>query len=149
MKNWYYAINGYYRTAHISIETAPWHIFAIKKVSEFICDIIPPMPLPNIRFRLRDEFSIECNNGQKWVTVKEWYGSLDHLFHAMIHIPIFFFCHNRIETKYIEIDYEKLKELFYEEDTEIYCNRLEVPPELRTFGTKVSKIKLLDRGYNI
>ena len=120
MRNWIYGINSYHRTAHISLETAPWIIFAIEKVSEFICDIIPPIPLPNIKFRLRDKFSIECNDDQEWTTVKEWYGDLSQLFHSVIHVPIFDFCHDRTETKHIEFDYDKLKEIFYKEDREFF-----------------------------
>ena len=119
MRNWHYSINGYYKTAHISLETAPWHIFAIGRISEFICDIIPPIPLPNIRFRLRDKFSIEGNE-YEWTTAREWWGDLNDLFHDMIHDPIFKFCCDRIDVKDIDIDYEKLKEMFYKEDKDFW-----------------------------
>jgi len=36
MRNWHYAINNYYKTANISLETAPWHIFAIEIIAEFM-----------------------------------------------------------------------------------------------------------------
>ena len=120
MRNWTYGINSYYRTAHISLETAPLIIFAIERVSEFMCDIIPPIPLPDIKFRLRDKFSIECNDGQEWTTIGEWYGDLNQLFHSVIHVPIFDFCHDRIKTKYIKIDYDNLKKIFYKEDREFF-----------------------------
>ena len=119
MRNWTYGINSYYRTAHISLETAPLIIFAIERVSEFMCDIIPPIPLPDIKFRLKDKDSIKFNQSE-WTTVREWYGDLSQLFHSVIHMPIFNFCWDRIESKYIEVDYDKLKEMFYEEDKEFF-----------------------------
>ena len=120
MKSWTYAINSYYKTAHISLQTAPWPIFAIERITEFICDIIPPLPLPDIKFRLRDKFSIECNDGQEWTTIREWYGDLSQLFHSMIHIPVFDFCRNKIKDKRIDFDYDKLKEMFYKENKEFW-----------------------------
>jgi len=119
MKNWTYGINNYYKTASISLETASWIIFAIENIAEFICDIIPPIPLPNIKFRLKDKDSIEFNQSE-WTTVKEWYGDLSQLFHGVIHIPIFNFYYDRIKIKHIEMDYDELKEMFYEEDKEFW-----------------------------
>ena len=119
MRNWHYAINNYYKTANISLETAPWHIFAIEIIAEFICDIMPPIPLPNIKFRLRDKHSIEFNQSE-WTTFREWYGDLKSLFCGVIHMPIFGFCWDRIETKHIEMNYDKVKEIFYKEDKEFF-----------------------------
>ena len=120
MKSWSYRINNYYKTTNISLETAPWHIFAIERIAEIICDVIPPIPLPNIKFRLKDEDSIEFNQSE-WTTVREWYGDLRSLFHSVIHIPIFNFCRDRIKIKHIEMDYDELKEMFYiKEDKEFF-----------------------------
>jgi len=119
MKSWNYGINNYYKTASISLETAPWHIFAIEKIAEFICDNVPPIPLPDIKFRLRDKDSIEFNKSE-WTTLNEWYGDLSQLFHSVIHVPIFDFCQDRIKAKNIKIDYEKLKEMFYEENKKFW-----------------------------
>jgi hypothetical protein len=113
MKCWSYGINYYYKTASISLETAPWPIFAIEWAMDIICDSIPPIPLPNIKIRPKD------NDGE-WTTTKEWYGDLSQLVHAVIHVPIFNFCWSRIDVEYIEIDYYKLRELFYKEDKEFW-----------------------------
>lgn len=114
MRNWTYGINNYHKTASIYLEIASWHIFVIRRVSEFMCDIFPAIQLPDIKFRLRDRDNIEANEGE-WTTFKEWHGDMQQLFHIYIHMPIFEFCDDRIETKYIEIDYDKCKELFYKE----------------------------------
>ena len=70
MRSWTYGINNYYKTASIFLETAPWYIFVIEKVAEFICNIIPSILLPNIKFRLKDKDSIEFNQSE-WATVSE------------------------------------------------------------------------------
>ena len=119
MKSWSYGINNYYKTASISLETAPWHIFAIETITEIICDVIPPIPLPNIKFRLKDEESI-WHNGSEWTTINEWYGDLCQLFHGVIHIPISDFCWDRIEIKRIEMDYDELKKMFYAENKKFF-----------------------------
>lgn len=119
MKSWSYGINNFHKTASISLETAPWHIFAIERIAEFICDNVPPIPLPNIKFRLKDKDSIKWNQSE-WTTVREWYGDLRSLFCSKIHIPILTFCLDRIETKRIEIDHDKLKEMFYKEDKKFF-----------------------------
>lgn len=124
MRNWEYGINNYYKTATVYLETAPWHIFAIRRLSEFLCDIFPPIPMPNIKIRLKDKDSIELNESE-YTTIKEWHGDFQQLFHIYIHMPIFNFCNDRIETKDIEIDYYKLKKLFYAEDKEFWDERYE------------------------
>jgi len=80
---------------------------------------MPPIPLPNIKFRLRDKHSIEFNQSE-WTTFREWYGDLNSLFCGVIHMPIFGFCWDRIETKHIEMDYDKLKEMFYTKDKDFW-----------------------------
>lgn len=119
MRRWGYGINNYHKTASIYLETAPWPIFAIEWLADFICDLIPLIPLPDIKFRLKDKHSIVFNGGE-WVTAKEWWGDTHHLFHDLIHNPIFSFCYKRTETKDISIDYEVARDFFYKEDKELF-----------------------------
>jgi len=119
MKRWSYAINNHYKTAILSRESAPWHIFLIERLAGFVCNVFPAIPLPKIKFRLKDKEEI-IDNGGKWTTLKEQYGSLDHVFHLYVHVPIYDFCWKRIETKDIKIDYYKLKGLVYDEDREFW-----------------------------
>ena len=118
MERWHYGVNNYYKTASICRETAIWPIFAIERGTEFVCDLIPPIPLPNIKIRLEKEEAIDF--GSEFLTIKEWYGDSRHLFHALIHIPIFNFCYRHIKTKMIDVNYEKLKELFYEDNKDFW-----------------------------
>ncbi|MEA3414828.1 MAG: hypothetical protein U9R02_01510 [Thermodesulfobacteriota bacterium] len=120
MKSWNYGINSLYKTASIDLRTGHWWLFALERVAEFCCDIAPPIPLPNAKKRLRDQEDIELNDGNSWTTWKEWYGDLSQLFHCFVHVPIFDFCQKRIKCKFIELDYDKVKEMFYQEDKKFW-----------------------------
>jgi len=63
MKSWSYGINSLYKTASIYLETAPWYIFAIRALSDFLCDSVPPITLPNFKLRLKNEDAMDCNEG--------------------------------------------------------------------------------------
>ena len=66
--------------------------------------------------RVRDQKDIELNGGNPWTTWKEWYGDLSQFFHCFVHIPIFNFCERIVQSRIVELDYDKIKEMFYEED---------------------------------
>ena len=116
MKTWSYGINSLYKTASIDLRTGPWWVFALERTAELCCDMIPSIPMPDAKKRLRDQVEIELNGGNPWTTWKEWYGDLSQLFHCFVHVPIFDFCQKRIKCKFIELDYDKAKEMFYQED---------------------------------
>ena len=120
MKTWSYGINSLYKTASIDLRTGSWWLFALERTAEFCCDIIPSIPLPNAKKRLREQGDIELNGGNPWTTWKEWYGDLSQLFHCFVHVPIFDFCQKRIKCKFIELDYDKVKEMFYQEDKKFW-----------------------------
>ena len=116
MKSWNYGINSLYKTASIDLRTGSWWIFYLGRTVEFCCDLVLPIPLPTVKKRLTDQEDIEQNAGNHWTTWKEWYGDFSQLFHCFVHMPVFNFCERMIQTKNVEIDYDKLKEMFYEED---------------------------------
>ena len=80
----------------------------------------PSIPLPDAKMRLRDQGDIELNSGHPWTTWKEWYGDLSQLFHCFVHMPVFDFCQRRIKSRIVELDYDKAKEMFYEEDKKFW-----------------------------
>jgi len=88
---------------------------------------MPSIPLPNVKIRLKNREDIEFNEDSEWTTWREWYGDLSQLFHCSVHMPIFDFCQSRIRCKFIEIDYDKSKEMFYEEDKEFWDGEREIP----------------------
>lgn len=120
MKSWSYGINSIYRKASIYLEEAPWWMFAIDRIAELLCDLIPPFPLPKIKMKLRDKEDIELNGGSEWTTLRDWYGDLSQVFHCFVHLPIFHFCQERIRYKSIKIDFNQAREMFYEGDKELW-----------------------------
>ena len=91
-----------------------------------MCDLIPPVPLQKIKKRLKDRADIDISGGGEWTTWQEWYGDLSQLFHCFVHVPIFDFCQKRTKSKLLEIDYQKAKEMFYEEDKEFWHREMEI-----------------------
>ena len=120
MKYWTYGINSLYRTASIELQTGPWWVFALSEITESICDLMPHIPLPKIKKRLRKIEDIEINGGENWTTWRAWYGDLSQTFHCFVHMSIFDFCQNKINRKIIDIDYKKAKDIFYKEDQEFW-----------------------------
>ena len=93
---------------------------------EWCCDLAPTIPLSNVKMRLRDPEDIEPNGGHQWTTWKEWYGDLSRLFHGFVHMPVFNFCQRRIRSRIVELDYDKAKEMFYEEDKKFWDKEQEL-----------------------
>ena len=120
MKSWSYGINSIYKRASIYLEEAPWWIFAVDRFAEFLCDLVPPIPLPKIKVRLKDRQDIEFNGENEWTTLRDWYGDLNQVFHCFVHLPVFDFCQKRTNCKPMEIDYNKARETFYKEDKEFW-----------------------------
>lgn len=120
MKTWDYGINSIYKKASIYLEEASWWVFVADRMVEFLCDLVPPVPLPKIKMRLKDREDIEFNEGNERTTLRNWYGDLRQAFHCFVHMPVFNFCQKRIRCKSIEIDYDRAKEMFYEKDKEFW-----------------------------
>lgn len=116
MKSWSCGINSIYKKASIYLEEAPCWVFLVDRIVEFFCDLMPLIFLPKIKMRLKDKEDIEFNGGSEWTTLRDWYGDLRQVFHCFVHMPVFDFCQKRIRRKSIEIDYNRAKEIFYEED---------------------------------
>ena len=126
MKTWSYGINSLYKKASIDLQEASWWIFSLERVTEMLCDLIPPISLPMIKKRLKNSEDISMNGGNQWTTWKEWYGDLSQLFHCVVHMPIFNFCQKKTRLKSIAFDYDKVKEMFYEEDKEFWDKEMEI-----------------------
>jgi hypothetical protein len=138
MKSWSYGINSYHKTSSICLEEGAWWLFLIRAFGDFICEYTPCIPLPNIKFRLSDKGDIKFNGGNKWTTLKEWYGSLNDIVHLFIHEPILDFFWKKIKETDIEIPYSKLRKLFYEVDKEWWDEQ----------ETSAKEMKKDDKMYN-
>jgi len=126
MKTWTYGINSLYKTASIDLQAGPWWAFVLERAVELCCDVTPAIPLPNVKMRLSDPEDIELSGGQEWTTWKEWYGDLSQGFHSFIHIPVFNFCQRQIKSRIVELDYGKIKKIFYEEDKKFWDEEREL-----------------------
>ena len=116
MRKWGYGINSIHRTAHIYVEESSWWVFAIDRIIEWLCGIIPPIRFTKVRMRLKDAEDIAFNDGSEWTTLQDWYGDISQVFHLLVHIPMFNLCYSKIKSKSIEIDYDRAREMFYEGD---------------------------------
>ena len=116
MITWSYGVNSIYKQVSIYLEEASWWVFVVDKIVESLCDLIPSLPLPNIKMRLHNKEDIECNGGSELTTLRDWYGDLSQVFHRFIHMPVFDFCQKRIECKQFEVDYYEAIKIFQEED---------------------------------
>ena len=131
MRKWSYGINSYHKTATIYVDDAPWWIFALERSIEFICDIIPSIPFPKVKMRLRDPGDIECIESE-WTTWKEWYGDLNQYFHVLAHNPVFYYCQDRMKTKFVDITYDKAREMFYDSDRKFFDGEAAIGDEIRS-----------------
>ena len=120
MRRYSYGINSVHKTAHINIEFGKWYIFLFLDLIERFCFIIPPLPLPPLPLKLRDGDSIEFNDGEQWTTLRNWCGDLRSTFCVMVHMPIVDYCYRKLKMKFVSIDYNKAKEIFYEFDKKFW-----------------------------
>ncbi|MEW6214016.1 MAG: hypothetical protein AB1478_02245 [Nitrospirota bacterium] len=65
-------------------------------------------------------------------------GDLKQVFHCFVHMPVFDFCQKKIKCRYIEIDYDRAKEMFYEQDREFWDKEMEI---LDPIGTAIPQLK--------
>ncbi|MBA7632578.1 hypothetical protein ES703_40126 [subsurface metagenome] len=122
MKSWSYGVNSLYKTANIFLDEAPFYIFFLDWLVESLCELIPAIPLPRIKIRLRNPGEIEDNDGKEWTTLDEWYGDLSQAFHLFVHMPVFDFCGARTDSRAISVGYKKLRKIFRERDKEYWDN---------------------------
>jgi hypothetical protein len=136
MKVWGYGINSYHKTAHIYVDEAAWWVFALDNVIEFICDIMPSIPFPKVKLRLRDPEDIEINESE-WTTWKDWYGDLNQYFHLFVHCPVFEYCHDKMKSQFVDITYEKAREMFYDSDRKFFDQAETRGDEMRADDNKI------------
>jgi len=137
MKRWRYAINSYHKTATIFCGVASFHIFWLENFASTICAyLIPAVPFPKIPLKLKND-EIEDNDGKRWTTWKDWYGSLDQWFHVYVHMPIFDFCYKYIKSYSIKVPYHKLKKSFYEMDKDFWDEDEQFTEKMKQEETKI------------
>lgn len=130
MKSWSYGLNGYYKVAHICLHEAPFYIFSLDWLASCICEFIPAIPFPKLPLKLSVEDAEYCGM-ERWTTWKDWYGDLNQFVHCHFHDPVFQFCQARMNEKWVEMEYEKLKEIFYKEDKKFWDDEEKFGEEMK------------------
>jgi len=102
MTRWFVGTNNYYYEGSISLEEAPWYIFAIEYIMDIICHYFPQIPLPKIKIK---------RNGEIY-TLNEYYGTTADLFHLYIHLPIFKWLYKNITNTHLRFPFQMLQEYF-------------------------------------
>jgi hypothetical protein len=122
MKKWSIWTNNYYFTAEISLFEAPWYVFFIEEMIQFICHWFPNIPFPKIKI-IRDGY--ETN-------LKDYYGGTRALFHIYVCTPIYNWCWDNTKKEWIEFPYKKLERMFPEiiKDSDYYFKETEDIQEL-------------------
>jgi len=111
MKKIGYGINGYKKTAVISIDFAPFCVFVLNDLFDLICGyLVPPISFPRIEI---------TRDGEK-TDLKEYYGDLEQWFHCDIHSPVFQFCCKRTDSRLIEVDYDAARKALYDKDKKLW-----------------------------
>lgn len=134
MRVWCYGVNSYHKTAHIHADDAPWYIFLLDRVVEWICGMIPAIPLPKIKMKLNKEDAEMV--GHNITTWKEWYGDIQQWFCLNIHMPVMYFCNEKKKTFIISVNYNKLKKVFYEADKEYWDWEYRIGEEIKEDNKK-------------
>ena len=112
MERWGVGTNSVFRTANVYREVGPWWVFFVEWFSMFLCDLfhkLPSIPLPN--WRVRGDDLIEP---EETVTMKEWYGDLQGLWHSKVDEPIIQWCLYKYETTVLTAEYGEVEELMPE-----------------------------------
>jgi len=119
MKSWGYGINHLYKSGTLILEEAPWYIFGIERVAEWLCNHVPAIPFPTIPIK-RDDTD---------TTMADYYGDTQQLFCSEVHIPIGEWIESKKQIIFIESSYELLKEKFGEKDKEFFDEEQKIGEE--------------------
>ena len=113
MKNWYMTKNDYWFSASLVLEEVPAVLYYLERVVSWICSIIPDMPLPKIRFKLKDKSSWEyTDNNDGWITMQDWFGDVQQLFHCYICTLVHNFVWEHTKSTRINLPYQFAEEKF-------------------------------------
>ena len=113
-------INNYWHTASLHLEEVPAGLRFLMELTMWICDIFPSIPLPKIKFRLKNPVDYDCTpNNDGWTNLNEWFGDTQSLFHLYICEKVSRYVWRRTKFQSISIPYEFAKERFPKEFREI------------------------------
>jgi len=123
MKNWSYSINSLFNKGELHLEEAPSYAYATEFASEFICDLILDIPLPEIQI-LDDE--------GKQTTLREQHGSVGQLWHLKVCIPVCAWAWSKTKSTVVPLGYDKVREIFYEKDQKFFDDEAKIVADILT-----------------
>lgn len=113
MKQYSIGVNNYWHTASIILDDVPVGLHFLETVVIWICDKLPYIPLPKIKFRLKESDACEMTINKDGMTnLNEWFGDTQQLFHIFICSPVTDFVNKCTKTIMINLPYNFLRELF-------------------------------------
>lgn len=132
MKTWYVGFNDWWFTSSIDLVKVPIGLAVLERIVEFICYVLPPIPLPKIKFKLKDKNDYGfTQNENGWTDLNEWYGGIDQLWHLFVCIPTINFVEKHTKHVRIELPYDFSKQLFPKEHLDVSSEYDEEENELR------------------
>jgi hypothetical protein len=113
MRTFSIGVNNYWHTASIVLDEVPAPLYYLERFIEFICDIIPPIPLPPIPIKLSDKYDADWTDNKDGRTnLKDWYGDIQQLFHLYVCTNAHNLVWKYTESTVINLPYQFLKERF-------------------------------------
>src|SRR4051812_15211142 len=99
MERWGVSVNGYFGSAGIYRERAPWWVFAAEAAVSRVCGAMPRWRVPLVgRIRSTPRWEDES------YTVDEYYGdTMASLTHCLICAPVTEWCYRRYVTTSVEM----------------------------------------------
>ena len=113
MKTYSVGINDYWHTGSIHLEEVPTGLYYLESMTMWICDHIPAIPLPKIKFkvRVRDGWDY-TDNKDGWTDLNEWYSDIQQVFHIYICTWVTNFVWKHTKVVNIDLPYKFLQEKF-------------------------------------
>ena len=121
MKLYRIGINNYWRTACVILDDVPVGLYFLENTVMWVCDKIPFIPLPKLKFRLKDKDAWDMTeNGDGRTDLQYWFGDTQQLFHIYCCNPVTDFVNKHAKSTTINLPYNFLKaqfpDLFKEDD---------------------------------
>jgi len=113
MQIYHIGTNNYWRSASIILDDVPAGLYFLENIVTWICDKVPYIPLPKLKFRLkeRDAWDMTENNDGR-TDLNEWFGDTQQLFHVYVCSPVTDFVNKHTKSTVINLPYNFLKERF-------------------------------------
>ena len=106
MRTWTLGTNDFYYTSSIHLMEVNCILYHLRNILMCICDLLYYIPVPCIKFRLRNlKYWEYTENEDGWTDTKEWYGYLGGIFHLYVCDPFFQYVERKSKSAIFEIPY--------------------------------------------